>query len=333
MACSIADNTPLKKLQVDLGLPPQCHSLRAHCIQGYESRTVEHTLGLPGTAIGYCQALFNYAGDPVSHTSKVIRLLKEINAPWANSHELFWGHKKQESPTEFVEQAISPLLGIGRVPVLITGLDPAQQKEEIEGILETSPAVQPGETILVRMVVNDKQSIKAAASLIHSLADTCRDNIAMPKWWPLLQGDLNIGQWELLQSLLGKDWRYVNTAVNPFVTDEVLEFLQDNITVAQIPIGLAEGISVDGTIRLAAGIKIMGASDQSSYSILDFVNVLSTLEYPPTLIILGPSLPEWTDVINQERLDALFPILRKACDSLWGGVSDVRRETIWNMSA
>src|SRR5258706_11157052 len=122
MVCRVADNTPLKRFQLDLQLPSQCHSMRPNCIQGYEERTGNYALGLLGTALGYCQALFSYAGDPESHTRKVTRLLTEIDAPWVNSHELFWGHKLVESPSEFVDKAIKPLVGTGRVTVLITSL-------------------------------------------------------------------------------------------------------------------------------------------------------------------------------------------------------------------
>lgn len=333
MVCSIADNTPLKKLQLDLGLPSQCHSVRPHCIQGYEPKTGDYVLGLPGTALGYCQALFNYAGDPAAHTRKVLEALTVIGAPWANSHELFWGHRKLESPTEFVNQAIAPLLGNGRVPVLITGLDPASQQEEIQKILVTSPSVQPGETILVRMVLGSTESVYDAASIIKDLVSDCRDHTRMPNWWPLLQGDLKVEQWTILRDILDADWQYINAAINPFSTQEVFDFLCEQITVAQVPVGLAEGISPDGEIRLADGMKIMGAPDCSSYSLPKFVESLSSLSSPPTIIILGPSLPSWSDEVNQARLAKLLPVLRSSCDTLWSALPRSRREAIWNMNA
>jgi hypothetical protein len=333
MVCSIADNTPLKQLQLDLGLPSQCHSVRPHCIQGYESRTGNHVLGLPGTALGYCQALFNYAGDPATHTLKVLELLTAIGAPWAKSHELFWGHRKLEHPNEFVYQALKPLLGTGRVPILITGLDPARQQDEIQKILATSPAVQPGETILVRMVLGGTESLYDVAALIKKLLSECRENTRMPTWWPLLQGDLDIEHWSTLWNLLDADWKYVNVAVNPFTSQEVFNLVREQITVAQVPIGLAEGISSEGEIQIAPGMRIMGATEQSSYSLSKFAESLSSLSSLPTIIILGPSLPSWSDEVNQARLAKLLPILRSICDSLWSDLPKSRREAIWNMRA
>jgi hypothetical protein len=333
MVCSISDNTPLKRLQVELGLPSQCHSIRPHCIQGHEKVTGDYALGLPGTALGYCQALFTYAGDPSTHTRKVARLLTEIGAPWANSHELFWGHRQLETPSEYVGKAVEPLLGTGRVPVLITGLDPAKQQDEIRSILNTSPAVQPGETILVRMVLSDSESLSEAASLIRTLILDSKQKAQMPNWWPLFQGDLKAEQWAILWDLLDEDWKYVNIAINPFTSQEVFNLLREQITVAQIPVGLAEGISSDGTIQLAPGMKILGAEDNTMYSLPGFVEKLNSLFSPPTIIILGPSLPEWSDEMNKARLAKLLPALRKCCDELWSDLSEAKRNAVWNMIA
>jgi hypothetical protein len=333
MVCSIADNTPLRRLQLDLELPSQCHSLRPRCIQGYEARTGTYALGLPGTALGYCQALFNYAGDPESHTRKVARLLNEIQAPWSNSHELFWGHRQLESPSEFVEAAIKPLLGTGRVPVLITSLDPAHQMADIENILVTDPSIQSGETVLVRMVLNGQESVYKSAAVIRSLLAASREKAAMPKWWPLFQSEIGVRDWRTLKKLLKRDWKYVNIAVNPFTADGVLEFLRDQITVAQIPLGLAKDISSDATVRMSPGMKIMGATEGTSYSLARFMCKLRDLNSPPTIIILGPSLSHWSDEMNQGRLDRLLPILRSTCDTLWGDLSETRREGVWQMKA
>jgi hypothetical protein len=225
------------------------------------------------------------------------------------------------------------LLGTGRVPVLITGLDPAVQRGEIQTILATTPSVQPGETILVRMVLSSGESLNDAAALIHELLATCRKDEVMPRWWPLFQGELGLKQWSKFQGLLRSDWQYVNVAVNPFTDDEVFDFLREQVTVAQLPVGLPDGISPDGVVRLATGMKIMGATKDSSYSIPQFVERLSLLTSPPTIIILGPSLPDWSDEVNQARLAKLLPILRSSCNSLWADLSQVRREAVWNMTA
>ena len=139
----------------------------------------------------------------------------------------------------------------------------------------------------------------------------------MPPWWPLLQGMLDDDGWMKTQDLLGSDWRYANVAVNPFVSDAQFELLAPQITVAQIPIGLADGMTDDGVIRLAPGMKIHGATEGASYSLFDYIEKLSKLSSPPTLIILGPSLPEWSDDVSAKRIERLLPLLRKACDRLW----------------
>jgi uncharacterized protein YjbJ (UPF0337 family) len=54
-----------------------------------------------------------------------------------------------------------------------------------------------------------------------------------------------------------------------FDAPETFEYLRDQITVGQIPIGLSEGISSDGTIQLAPGmVRLTGAAgDRQAYSL------------------------------------------------------------------
>jgi hypothetical protein len=333
MACTIADNPPLKRLQTELGLSPQCHSFREHCIQGYEPRITDYALGAPGAVLGYCQALFSYTGDPASHTEKVRHKLIEIEAPWANSHELFWGYRRQEVADEFIAQSISPLIGTGRVPILITSLDPAKDRTEIESIVATSPPMQDGDTVLLRVVLTCEESVRQIATIMQDILAQSRINKRMPKWWPLLQGSLSIEQWRLLQMLLGEDREYVNVAVNPFTPIEVFECMLEQITVGQIAIGLANGIAPDGTIRLAPGMKIFGAAECAEYSLLEYMNTLGSLDDSPTLIVLGPSMPNWTDGENQKRLETLLPILKNGCETFWGRQRSSRWKSIWNMKA
>src|SRR3954469_3526915 len=101
MVCSIAHNRPLDRLRMAIGAPRQCHSLRAWCIDGLAPRSGGGTMGIQGTALGYCQALFSHAGDPLTHTRRVSELLREIDAPWHLSHELFWGHRGGCTPQAF----------------------------------------------------------------------------------------------------------------------------------------------------------------------------------------------------------------------------------------
>jgi hypothetical protein len=99
-------------------------------------------------------------------------------------------------------------------------------------------------------------------------------------------------------------WKFVNVAVNPFMSPETFEYLRDQITVGQIPIGLSEGISSDGTIQLAPGmVRLTGAAgDRQAYSLPAYMENLSTLDTAPTLIVLGPALPEWSDMVNHDAL-------------------------------
>jgi hypothetical protein len=333
MGCHLAENGPLKRLRDDLGFPDQCHSLRPRCIEGFEPRKGSAVLGAPGAVIGYCQALFNYAGNPAAHTRRVVRLLNEIEAPWANSHELFWGFRRDESPSAFVQRGITPLLGNGRVPIVITGLDPARDKSTIESILATDPVIYSGETILVRIILGNDDSIFPAAEIITRLLKNSIASKEMPKWWPLLQTNFNVSQWKRLRNLLGSAWKYVNVAVNPFGSADVVDFAAQQLTIAQVVLGGAAGIFDDGHIQLAPGVKVFGSSDAALYSLDDYARQLSTLEIAPTLIVLGPSAPDWTDRDNKRRIAKFLPILRRACDQLWNGIQPMRREAVWKLAA
>ena len=109
MACKIADNEPLQRLRKDLGVPFQCHSLRDHCQQGADRRLGKATMGGAGAAIGYCQALFNRAGTSDIQSRLVLEVLSTINAPWSQSHELFWGYRHDETAAGFLQNALEPL--------------------------------------------------------------------------------------------------------------------------------------------------------------------------------------------------------------------------------
>jgi len=333
MVCAIADNSPLTLLQQSLELVPRCHSYRQHCMQALEPQQGGFALGIPGAAMGFCQALFNRVGKSKAHTTRVIALLEEIGAPWAHSHEMFWGYRADEGPSEFVAGGMAPLLGSGRVPILITSLDPSFDFETIASVLRTRPPVFEGETMLLRLILRDAESTHAAAKIIKSLLATARTDRKMPVWWPLLQAHMNVSEWLNLKRLLGADWAYVNIAVNPFTASSIFEEFADQITVAQVPIGLAEGMSLDGTVKLALGTRITGAPESGSYSLPGYIDQLACLGLTPTLIVLGPSLPHWTEQMNQHRIAALLPMLRAACDVLWQDLDENRRDFVWRMSA
>lgn len=333
MACHIAANPPLARLRAFLGLPEQCHSFRPRCAMGLEAGPKAWTLGAPGAAIGYCQALFGRAGVAAEHTRHVLRLLQEIDAPWANSHEMFWGHIGDEPPEQFLVGGMTPLVGSGRVPVLITSLDPAADGTVIDSIFAAQPPICPGETVLVRLVLERDGAVAAAASLMRRLVDRAVSDHEMPTWWPLWQSPASVDVMVRLKSALGELWKYANVAVNPFTPNEVHSLVGDQLTVAQVVVGAADGIASDGQVTLAAGMTISGAAPLASYSLPAYFEKLSDLETPPTLILLGPSRPSWTDGMNQERIAKLLPHLHSACTHLWHRIEKNRRDQVWRMSA
>ena len=290
-------------------------------------------MGIPGAVLGYCQALFNPRENPREHTKYVRSCLQDIGAPWPRSHELFWGYRRGMPVGEYLSEAIGPLAGTGRVPILITALDPGREKEEIQQIFRQRPAVTPGETVLVRVVLSDDRSIAGIVEICRKLVQNARAKREMPTWWPLLQGNLSLEGWGRLKRTLGEEWRYANIAVNPFVSDEVNEVLWDQITVGQIPLGLAQGINSDGSVRLARGMRVMGADEEDSYNLFEFMTKLSKLRTAPTLIVLGPSFSEWPDKWNLERIERMIPVLRDGVELLWDDLPKERRDIVWGLEA
>lgn len=291
-------------------------------------------MGGPGAAIGYCQALFGRAGAPDVHTTAVLDALHSIDAPWARSHELYWGYRQNETADEFIGKAIAPLAGSGRVPVLISGLDPADDVSVIREILESKPPVFSGETILLRLLLKSEDSIGPTAALVKSILDEARRTASMPLWFPLLQATFDVAQWARLKGALGEDWHYLNIAVNPFGAEPVLEEVGDQITVAQFVVGAADGLSPDGRITIPTGMKIYGAPEPpAAYNLFDYAARLRRLPFTPTCIVLGPSAPEWTYEHNLERLGKFLPLFREASETVWSRVAGRQREVIWGMSA
>jgi hypothetical protein len=267
------------------------------------------------------------------HTENLINQLQEIHAPWHLSHELYWNYRENEPVKEYIEEATKPLLGTGRVPILITSLDPAKDREIIKEILKTTPSVVPGETILIRWSLNSSDSIKPAAEMIKSILKNCRDHKVMPIWWPLLQGDLNINQWKELQELLGEDWQYVNLAVNPFTNPELLNIFPSQITVAQFVLGSAEGIDESGKIRISSKVDLGNMPQERIYDIEEYAQRIQDSGLMPMSIICGPSLEEWSDDYNKERLQKFIPLFTKSTKFLWHGASPEGRKEILDLPA
>lgn len=335
MACKVAENPPLKRLRADLGLAPICHSFRADCIHRLPQPEPKHNLGGPGAAIGYCQALFNRLGSHQANTIRISRLLKEVSAPWYNSHELYWGNRGDTPISDYVLEASEPLIGDGRVPILITALDAYEDRKEIGEILNSESLVVPGETILVRVLISNEQAQASAIRVMKMLLGNAEKSGVMPRWWPLLQGDLTPQEWAGFAEKAGALWKYSNIAMNPFMNSNCFDYLRDQITVAQVPVGLSEGVHSDGIIQMAEGqVRLTGAPEiGAQYNLFNYFERAKQLTYAPILLVLGPALPEWGDIVNQKRLEALVPVLETGCRNLWHGLSEDNYNMVWNFAA
>ncbi len=334
MVCTIAENAPLNRLSLDLGVGLQCHSLRKHCVKALERREGDFFMGIPGAALGYCQALFQRSGNAYEHTINVARYLSEINAPWSRSHEMFLGYQGNQSVEEFVRDGTSSLRSGGRMPILITGLNACTDKATIEDITSIDLGVFEGETSLVRFVLDGKDSIDATVGIISKLVQDAEASQQMPKWWPLLQGNLDIKEWQYLQKELGSLWNYINIAVNPYADISVYESILNQVTVAQVAIGDAANIHQDGTIILPEGMVLTGAKPSASYNIYDYFQSLSSMKDAPTVIVLGPSMPGWSVDQNKHRISKLIPLLKDSVsNTLWSELSGDARKEVWSLVA
>lgn len=333
MGCKIAENRPLQDLRKALGLPFQCHSLRDHCQQGADRRLGEAAMGGAGAAIGYCQALFNRTGTSDLQSRLVLKALREINAPWSQSHELFWGYRNDETASGFLHNALEPLIGNGRVPVLISGLDPAIDADEIREITSTQPTIFAGESILLRLVLKSEDSIDSTAGIINSLVSEAFRSGQMPVWWPLLQASFTLKQWGRLRAALGDNWQFVNIAVNPFVDEATIAHLAKQITVAQFVIGLSDGIRSNGNISLPNEMKIHGAASGAAYNVFDYARSLQQAKILPTCILLGPSAETWTFDQNVARVARFLTVFREAANVLWEPIKPSNRQVVWSMAA
>ena len=330
MTCRIADNKPLRKLTADLGLPHKCHSLRGHCIQSLQRReSGDYAMCSPGAVMGYCQGLFNRgSGTPEDHTTHVIQKLEEIGAPHSRSHELLWNLRQaNESPGDYVLSAMKPLLGKGRVPVIITDYNSRRNSKEVEAIFNASPHVYEGETMLVRLAL-DSESVGSAGKMVNDLVGQARQSGKMPSMWPLFQGDLSLQEWNQLRLSVGADWDYVNIAVTPYTSESVLDRLADQITVAQFLVGQTRGISKNGDVTLHPESCLGTQHLNKSYNIFDYAEKLGERRILPTSIICGPSLQEWTDFDNQERLIAYLNQYKKATEQLWPRLEESTRKEV-----
>lgn len=132
---------------------------------------------------------------------------------------------------------------------------------------------------------------------------------------------------------MGPHYRFVNVAINPFQQRRMIELMRDQVTVMQVPIGEASGISSGGLITLNEHVPIFGKGSIKGYDAAEFLSELGKFDVEPTLIVLGPTLPDWTDADNQGRVAAILPLIRYACLEAWGGILIETKRDIFAMVA
>lgn len=332
MVCRVADNPALEKLRRDLGLKRSCHSRRSDCVRLLPKPTEPGYYGISGAFMGYCQALFQQIGSYEQNTSRIMKLLGNANLPWSRSHELYLGHRRTHSIQYFVEEAARPLTKLGRVPILITGID-VNEYDLVTEILNSKISVVSGETVLVRLTVESVASGKSAVQLVSRLFGEAQSNQRMPRWWPLLQASEGTSIWHDIREELGELWQYVNVAINPFTDERVSEIVRDQTTVCQIVVtGLAD-VTEEGEVRISEGMSIYGAEIGDRYHIGEMVLRLAEFDSWPTCIFLGPTLPHWSDEENLERTRRSVVAFANEARSLWDKSRLDRYAALWDMTA
>lgn len=333
MACIIGENRPLQQLSADFDIDPVCHSPRGACRLGRRTARGPGVFGIPGAALGYCQALFRYQGDAEAHSRFVHNELSRIHAPWAKSHEIYWGHRRAEPKELYLSNAMNPLVDNGRVPIVITGLDPARDEDEIRELLNLQAPVRRQETVLVRLVISSLDSIGPMSRIVAELVDRVATEKTPPAFWPLLQGDVGDDVWKALAHAIGDAWLYMNVAVNPWTPLSKETKITSQVTVAQVPVGLACGITADGTVQIEPG-QLAGFDEGARYNMEEYLTQVSlTVDVPPTIILLGPTKPTWTDEQNALRVAQTLPHLRRALEGLWNKVAPAVRDSVWALPA
>lgn len=315
MACKIAAHKPLEKLRKDIGAPAQCHSTRkVYVLKESRASDTPATMGIQGAAIGYCQGLFNkQTENPEDHTTHVAEQLKAIDAPFYASHELLMTQKPAAmSVDEYVRRAAAPLLSEGRIPVLITDYDAHRDYDKIMEVFRSASPVHAGESMLVRIALNDESSVQYAATLIHDAVREARSSGKMPLWWPLLQGGHNLDGWDSLRKELGPDFTYVTLAIHPF--SYVKPEDASNIVVAQWLVGT--DISKEGEVNLHIR-GCLGSDSKARYNINKFSGGIRELDLNQTSIVCGASLPHWSETDNQQRLANYLPQFKEAVSKTW----------------
>lgn len=322
MVCKVADFTEIRELEKDLELKHTCQSARGACIQGFNMSQSEKTYGIVGTAIGYCQGLFNVetGNSPKQHTEFITKMLQSMGFPWKNSHELIFNQKPDGwDLEEFMSDATKPLGGKGRVPILITELDPHSDKVEVDNIFyNTSSVGKEQSPILVRLSLNSQESIHATTNLINRIFENAMDEKQLPNFLPLLQSGENFSgaDWHKLKKDLGSNWKYAFLAAHPLSTEMLFDDgLKDNVKVAQWLVGKPGKINSNGDV----GLHTLGCTtlQEGTYNVLNYANQLneSGIEFPVN-IVCGASLPNWSNKQNVDRLEKFLPLFKEGMKKL-----------------
>ena len=254
--------------------------------------------------VGYCQALFAKDSDAGAHTKLVKDELALAGAQFAASHELFLGHWNQsnESFQDWFNAAAYPLLeATGCVPVLITGLEASYPAAA--AIWQVGHKL--GEPVLVRTLPQD---LSAVGELLFQIISTAKA-AGKVDWWPLLQASAatSLEFWQDMAEALGENWKYACVAVDPFVTDDVREFLRWQTVVAQLMIG--DLTDIQDEMSLPAGMFAAYPSG-GQYDLRRYIESLDN-DKKDILIILGPSRPEWSRQHNRTRISAVKSLLNE----------------------
>jgi len=333
MVCRIADNPALERLRADIGAERLCHSQRVDCIHRLPRSDEQGYYGIAGAFMGYCQALFSPPSLLAENTIRIMSMLESEGLPWARSHELFYGHKGALPIEDYVRQAAAPLRHLGRVPILITGLNPARDATALDEIFEATPQLISGETILVRIIVEDRPSFDALEILVRGLVENAFASGKMPRWWPLVQSGSEASEWSDFRRRIGALWKYMNVAVSPFSPGDQWDIISDQIMVAQFVVPHEQDIASDGNVRLSDGMRISGATENASYNIRELVNRAGSLSTWPTSIFLGPTLPGWSDYENLRRVAKAVRIFTDEIQNQWISTGHDRYSELLMMAA
>lgn len=335
MVCSVAENQPLQRLAQDLGAGAMCHGIQRTCVRKRAVSKSVGVMGAAGAALGYCQALFAARRSPGEHTSAVMSLLRGIGAPMPESHELFLGHAGDSEISEFLANAMEPLQCRGRVPVLITSLDPADVRDRatIVSILNAKAPLIEEATMLVRIVLKSRESSCHLAALMMQMLDECERTLSLPRLWPLVQADFCEADWEHLHDALGSSWRYLNVAANPFTDRTALDIIAPQLTVAQLVVGVPHTEAKAIHVEVPDDMTVFARRDTSRYDLTAFLDALGACHTAPTIIVLGPTKPATPDSANAGRVATFLPAIHTTVSTLWSALPATTRGHLLELPA